>query len=47
MRGDLPILKNPVNHDNPIVFLDIAIGKENGIEKRVAWFYSIEHAIKL
>lgn len=30
MRGELPILKNPVKSDNPIVYLDIAIGQENG-----------------
>lgn len=30
MRGELPILNSPVNPDNPIVYLDIAIGPENG-----------------
>lgn len=30
MSLELPLLKNPINAENPIVYLDIAIGAEKG-----------------
>lgn len=49
MRGELPLLRKPINVDNPIVYLDICIGKENGIKSMcfLLLYFLIEYAIEL
>lgn len=42
MRTDLPLLTNPVNPDNPLVFLDVAIGDERGIKEFTHIFFPLQ-----
>lgn len=39
MRTEMPMGRNAVNPDNPIVFLDIAIGDEQGTNECCTKFY--------
>lgn len=39
MRTELPLYRDPVNPENPIVYLDIAIGAEQG----TIFFHQLSH----